>query len=308
MVGSRDTNIEAEHHEYHAGSSFPRKLADGLWVLGNYYFNLYLVKGEQASALIEVGVSGTVDEVIDQLESLKIQPTFLVVTHPHADHCTGLDGLRERFKQALVIAGEGAPEFLAHPKSAEALVKEDAHMSQTLDGFGFKVRRPPVEDPPSLGDCLIARDGDEMDLGGLTLRFVSVKGHSPGNINVHIPEIETLIASDSVGFRFEKRGFYPLFFTGLSDHVETLERLKALKPKILAIAHQGPRVGPQVEKDFEQAINATQEMLQKIRQDPRSPEEIAQDLFKDSYKDEFLLYTRENILGVSRLLVKRASD
>lgn len=147
-----------------------------------------------------------------------------------------------------------------------------------------------------------------MDLGGLTLRFLSVAGHSPGNINVHIPEIETLIASDSVGFRFAKRGFYPLFFTGFSDHVATLERLRKLKPKILGIPHQGPRMGNQVDDDFQQAINATWEMQRKILQDPRDPEDIAKELFDDSYKDEFLIYTPENILNCCRLLVKRASD
>lgn len=308
MDRSRETNPEAAHREYHAGSSFPRKLAEGLWVLGNYYFNLYLIRGELASALVEVGVSGIVDEVIDQLESLRIQPTFLVVTHPHADHCTGLDGLKERFRDALVVAGEGAPEFLAHPKAAENLVKEDQHVSRTLESLGFNVRRPSVQDPPSLSDCLIARDGDEMDLGGLTLRFMSVKGHSPGNINVHIPEIETLIVSDSVGFRFSKRGFYPLFFTGFSDHLATLERLKKLKPKILGIAHQGPRMGRQVETDFEQAINATHQLRQKILQDSRDPEEIAQSVFEDYYRDEFLLYAPESIFGVCKLLVKRASS
>lgn len=288
--------------------SFPRKLADGLWVLGNYYFNLYLVKGEQAAALIEAGVSGVVDEVIRQLESLGIRPTFLVVTHPHADHCTGLDGLRERYRDALVVAGERAEEFLSHPKAAEALVTEDRHMSNRLKAFGLEPGRPPVTEPPSLSDCLIARDGDEMDLGGVTLKYLEVEGHSPGNIAVHIPELETLIASDSMGFRFSKRGFYPLFFTGFCDHLETLARLRALKPKIVGIAHQGPRMGRQVEEDFEQAINVTLELQKKIVEDPRDPEEIAKDLFDDSYDEEFLLYTPENILNCCRLLVKRASD
>ncbi len=112
--------------------SFPQLLTEGLWVVGNYYFNLYLVKGEQASALIEVGVSAVVDEVIRQLDSLRISPTFVVVTHPHTDHVTGLDGLRERYPQALVVAAEGAAEFLAHPKAGEIMIAEDRHVTEFL--------------------------------------------------------------------------------------------------------------------------------------------------------------------------------
>jgi len=49
---------------YKVSEDFPRELTPGLWVLGNYFFDLYLVKGTQASALIEIGASATVDEII----------------------------------------------------------------------------------------------------------------------------------------------------------------------------------------------------------------------------------------------------
>jgi len=127
---------------------FPRPLADSFWVLGNYHFNVYLVQGRQASALIETGVSGTVDEVIRQLEALRIAPTFVVVTHPHADHVTGLDGLRERYRQVLVVAGEGAAQFLSHPQLAEALVAEDRHMSDFLAAQGCSPAGLPSQNHP----------------------------------------------------------------------------------------------------------------------------------------------------------------
>ena len=288
--------------------SYPRRLTEGLHVLGNFYFNLYLVRGAQASALIEVGVSGVVDEVIGQLESLKVSPTFLVVTHPHADHLTGLAGLKERFGDALVVAGEGAPDFVSHPRAAEALVAEDRHMTEVLASRGLAPGRPSVEAPPAFSECVIARDGDEMDLGGVTLRFLTVKGHSPGNINVYLPELEALIASDSVGFRFEKRGFYPIFFTSFTGHIETLDRLRRLRPRILGVGHQGPRIGPQVDQDFEQARKSSFEMRDRIVGNNQSPEQIAKELFGDCYKDEFLLYSPENILGCCRLLVKRVRE
>jgi glyoxylase-like metal-dependent hydrolase (beta-lactamase superfamily II) len=218
--------------DYEIKGVFPRELAPGLWVLGNYFFDLYLVRGEQASALIEVGVSGVVDEIVRQLESLKARSTFLVVTHPHADHVTGLAGLKEKLPQALVVAGEGAAEFLAHPKAAPAVVREDRRMSEFLVAHGIQPGRPPVEDPPSLQNCMIAHEGDEMDLGGITLRFMVVTGHSPGKIIVYIPEINALILSDSLGFRFPGRGFFPMFLVNYGDYMATLERLEKLNPAI----------------------------------------------------------------------------
>ena len=288
--------------------SFPQLLTEGLWVVGNYYFNLYLVKGEQASALIEVGVSAVVDEVIRQLDSLHISPTFLVVTHPHTDHVTGLDGLRERYPQALVVAAEGAAEFLAHPKAGETMIPEDRHMTEFLESNGIKPGRPPIEDPPSLANCLIAREGDEMDLGGLTLRFISVTGHAPGKIVVHIPEIDALILSDSLGFRYPGRGVFPLLLTNYAEYIATLDRLESLRPRIVGVAHQGPLLGDDIERAFEESKREAVELRDKIVNDPRDDEEVAADVFRKYYKDECTAYTPENIMSCARIVVKRARE
>ena len=265
----QESGIMKENYEIKG--VFPRELAPGLWVLGNYFFNLYLVRGDQASALIEVGVSGVVDEIIRQLELLKVRPTFLVVTHPHADHVTGLAGLKEKFPQALVVAGEGAAEFLAHPKAAPAVVQEDRHMSEFLAAHGIQPGRPPVEEPPSLQDCIIAHEGDEMDLGGITLRFLVVTGHAPAKIIVHIPEIKALILSDSLGFRFPGRGVFPMFLVNYSDYMATLERLEKLNPAILGVAHQGPVMGNEVQQAFREAREKAVELRSKIINDSARP-------------------------------------
>ena len=44
-----------------SGLSFPHSLGEGLWVVGNYHFNLYAIAGAQATALVEVGISAVVD-------------------------------------------------------------------------------------------------------------------------------------------------------------------------------------------------------------------------------------------------------
>ena len=55
--------------------NFPIVLTEDLWVLGNRYFYLYLIKGDNASALIEMGISAITDTVITQLELLNVSPT-----------------------------------------------------------------------------------------------------------------------------------------------------------------------------------------------------------------------------------------
>jgi glyoxylase-like metal-dependent hydrolase (beta-lactamase superfamily II) len=289
--------------------SFPRLLTEGLWVLGNYYFNLYLVKGEQASALIEVGVSAIVDDVIKQLDALQVRPTFLVVTHPHADHITGLPALKEKFPQALVVAAEGAPEFLAHPKAGESIEPEDRHITNFLEAHGIRSGRPPVTEPPTLENCLIARDNDEMDLGGLTLRFLGVKGHAPGEIVVWIPQMKTLVLSDSIGFRFPGRGVMPLFFTGYSDYMATIDRLEALEPSIIGVAHQGPIVGrKEIKTSFREVRQTAEDLRDLILSNQRDADDLVRDIFERYYRDELTMYTEENIINCARLLVKRAKE
>ena len=307
-----DTNVNIEAHSEQpvrdGGEPFPRLLADGLWIVGNSYINLYLVKGDQAAALIEAGVSAIVDDVVRQIDSLGVRPSFLIVTHPHADHVTGLDGLREAYPEALVVAGEGAPEFLAHPKAADATVAEDRHMSRFLASKGFEPGRQPVEEPPSLADCLLAGEGDEMDLGGVTLRFLAVKGHSPACVNISIPELDAVIVSDSLGYRFAREGFLPNFLTSYADHMETLDRLRRLTPRILGVAHHGPLTGPDVDTAFAQAEEAASVLKRRILSSEKTEEEIINELFEDSYKDEYLVYSPENIRICSELIVKRARE
>lgn len=286
--------------------TFPRPLAEDVWILGNSYFSLYLVKGEQASALIEVGVSAIVDEVIVQLESLKTIPSFLVVTHPHFDHLTGLDGLKERYPDALVVAGEGAPEFLEHPKVRDGVAPEERHIAQFMTSIGTPAGRPPLEEAPSLAECLVASDGDEMDLGGMTLRFLVVKGHAPGHINVYIPEREALIASDSLGYPLAKRGLCPLFFMSFDDHMKTMDRLEHLNPRILGLGHQGVRSGAEVRESFADARKSALEMRDRMRNDDRGFDEISRDLFEEFYRDEFLIFNPENIALGFKSMVKQA--
>ncbi|MBU2630116.1 MAG: Zn-dependent hydrolase, partial [Proteobacteria bacterium] len=57
---------------------FPIQIDKPVYILGNYFFNLFLIVGDNYSALFEVGISGCVDTVISQLEHLDILPDFII--------------------------------------------------------------------------------------------------------------------------------------------------------------------------------------------------------------------------------------
>lgn len=287
-------------------ATFPARLDEGLWVLGNSFFNLYLVRGKTASALVETGISATADEVIGQLESLGINPDTLIVTHPHGDHINGLPALRERYPEARVVIGPGAREFLAHPKTAAALVAEDRFMSEFLASQGTRPGRPPIDRPPSVDGATVVSDSETLDLGGLAIRFLHVGGHAIGNILVHVPGRSALMVSDSLGFRIPSVGFFPIYFTGYGDYLATIDRLAALEPRILCLAHQGPLVGEDARKAFRDAREATRSLYEEIRNDPRDEDTVIQELYPRFYRDELALYTPENIIGCCRLIIRRS--
>ncbi|NPU84018.1 MAG: MBL fold metallo-hydrolase [Syntrophaceae bacterium] len=286
---------------------YPTRLSEGLIVLGHDYFHHYLMEGRERTALVEAGVSATADLVLGQLESLGVRPDYLVVSHPHVDHINGLPALRTAFPDATVIAGEGAPEFLAHPGTKTSLVADDRFITQFLAGKGLRTKRPPIEEPPSLDGCRIVRDGERIDLGGRTLVFLAAPGHSPGNLAVHVPETGVLLASDSLGYHLPRQGFFPIFFTGYDDYMATIDRFETLKPRFIGLPHHGCFSGEEeTPRAFAEARRAARETRARILGDARPDEDILRDLYHRSYRDELTIYSQENIIGCCRLLLRRS--
>ncbi|MDD9301223.1 MAG: MBL fold metallo-hydrolase [Desulfobacter sp.] len=290
-------------------AEFPIVLTPKIRVLGNYFFNLILVTGTQESALFETGISGVTDAVIRQLENIGVAPDYLIVSHPHADHITGLPGLVKRFPKARVVAGIGANAFVTHPKAGPALIKEDKFMSQGLVKMGISPGRSSLESIPDLGRAQEIAAPTLLDLGGgVDLELIPVHGHSPANLMGRVRCDQALFCSDSLGFHYPGRALWPLFFTNAKAYVDSLDLIRSFNPKILCPAHQGPILGDEAAKGIDQARAFTLSTISRINQTKMKDPDLIQALFEESYKDEFTLYTEENILNCTRLLIKRARE
>jgi len=240
------------------------------------------------------------------LETLGISPDYLISSHPHSDHITGLPGLVTRFPKAQIIVAAGAKEFVTHPKAGPLLVKEDGFMSQGLARMGIRPGRSPLETIPNLYHARTIKKKIALDLGGVTLDLIQVDGHSPGNLVAWIREQKILFCSDSLGFHFPGRAFWPLFFTGADAYLSTLGLIKKLNPDIVCPAHQGPLKKTAAKKGIQDAIDITLATIRRVKETCLSDEELAKEMFEQSYQDEFTLYTERNIKNCTDLLIKRA--
>ncbi len=293
---------------YISENKFPIKLNDHIYLLGNYYFNLYLIKGSKKAALFEVGISAIVDLVIAQLRKLDITPDYIIPSHPHSDHITGLPGLREQYAGAQIIIAQGAKEFIEHPKAEKMILDEDKIMASSLAKLKIRPGRPSLEAVPVLDDVDSIKKESFLDLGNITLQLTKKGGHSPGNLIGIVKEINALFCSDSIGFHFPGRHFLPLFFTNTDEYILTLQFIKEFNPSILCPAHQGPLIGKSAKRSLDITWNTTLETIHKIKSSALSDGDLAKQIFEKNYKDEFTLYSKSNIQNCSALIVKRAQE
>jgi hydroxyacylglutathione hydrolase len=80
------------------------------------------------------------------------------------------------------------------------------------------------------------KDGDEINLGGTKVRAVHTPGHTVGLCCFWLPGPEILYSSD-----IDLTGFGPWYGNACSDvgqFLESLEKLKAFKPKLVVTGHE----------------------------------------------------------------------
>lgn len=288
--------------------TYPQQINDNLWVLGNYFINIYLVIGSKKSALVEIGISAIVDSVISQLERIGIEPDYLVLTHPHADHVTGYNGLRERYPSAETIVAKGAIDFLNHPKAEKSLIAEDKFMTRRLSEINIMPGRPPISKAPNIESPIVIENEIVLKLGGIEIHLHKAKGHSPGNLIGFIPSIHTVIASDSIGFFYYDRFILPLFLTGYIESLKTIDKVISFDPKIICIGHQGPIWGQKPYKVLQDARNSLVKLHAEIIGKDFEGNDISEQLFRKYYVNELTLYSATNMQNCMRLLVKRSTE
>jgi glyoxylase-like metal-dependent hydrolase (beta-lactamase superfamily II) len=94
---------------------------------------------------------------------------------------------------------------------------------------------------------IVVRDGETIDLGGVTLRIIATPGHSNCSICAYEPTMKALFASDAVGVAF-KDTLFPSMNTNVDQYLESLVKVRPLAVSYLCLDHYGYMTGEEAQR------------------------------------------------------------
>jgi glyoxylase-like metal-dependent hydrolase (beta-lactamase superfamily II) len=131
------------------------------WTTGPLENNVYLVADQEGNAaIIDPGIDS--EQVLGWARQNHFTLAWILITHGHFDHV---------FRAAFFGRATGAAIAIS-----EADVGLLLHMRDAAAIWGFQ-----GGEAPQHPDRLL-KDGDEIQVGSLTLRVVATPGHSPGSV------------------------------------------------------------------------------------------------------------------------------
>lgn len=139
-----------------------------LMQLGMIGTNCYIFWDEESRkcAIVDPGDSG--ERVADFIKGQGLEPVAILLTHSHFDHILGIPGIRAAWPTLPVYC---------HPADVD-----ETRKTVTLFGSTF----PAVS---AFGNITPYVDGDQVEVGGITVEVISTPGHTPGGVTLKAGDI-----------------------------------------------------------------------------------------------------------------------
>jgi len=293
----------------------PLQITDHVTLLGSEFFNLYLVGGE-TNAIIEGGVSGVAYPFLNHLSQLGVPPesiSHLIILHSHFDHMMVFPLLKERYPwMKIVSSGLNLVTFTSE-KILAKIFDSDRMMTLTLIEKGL-ISEAPMFTPLAPFPLDIAlEEGSTLDLGkGVTIRFIEAPGHAPDCLCAYLEKEEVLFCTDAAGFYTPPDFFRPNYWFNLREAESSLDKMKAIDPRVLCRGHYGTVSGrEEVRKHLKMGRQAIEDfktfVLERI-QEGWSMDKITDEVTERFSRGFLQFFPPEDNQRLWRLLVQRTLE
>jgi glyoxylase-like metal-dependent hydrolase (beta-lactamase superfamily II) len=208
------------------------EISPNVFWLGGRRSNFYLCQDDDGLTLVDCGMPGRQELVVDAIRELGRGPSDLVrivITHADIDHAGSAAAIQAQ-TGAAVIAGSETAGYLRAGKSPRHLPRP----IQLLSDRFFRYDRVPE------ASIQICNDGDVLPvLGGL--HVLATPGHTTDHCSFYSPTAGVLFAGDALRTEGDKLRASPKLITADEDAARNSAiRLLTLAPAVFACGHGTP--------------------------------------------------------------------
>jgi glyoxylase-like metal-dependent hydrolase (beta-lactamase superfamily II) len=263
---------------------------------GQREFNsVYLIGGpeptlvEAASAADGPILEAALDELGVGVEDL----AHVVVTHVHLDHAGGVSGLLARYPRASVWV---------HQRGAPHLVDPTRLVASTARTYGAaRMESLYGHTGPVAADRVRAlSDGDRIDLGDRSLHVVGTPGHASHHVALRDSETGAVFSGEAIGSHLPWADAYrpalPPPEVDVEQALESIDRIRALKPTVILTSHFGPvDPGDGLDRAADRVRAWSETVRRELERDPDARDERLDDLLRRQAAREYLADAGEPI-------------
>ena len=130
-------------------------------MVGSMSENAYIVGSKESGECILINPGAQADLIQREVEEAGLKVALIVNTHGHGDHNGAVKEIKERT----------SAEFRIHQSDVRVMAASMSWAPMMIAGY----QMPPPPDG-------FLTDGDELRVGGVTLRVLETPGHTPGSV------------------------------------------------------------------------------------------------------------------------------
>lgn len=190
------------------------------------YFNVYVIRGEDGDILIDTGFKFMRRRLRKWLDKFNIK--LVILTHAHIDHTWNAAYLKEIYNCTLALSKDDIKNIDNSKIDTKPLNNKLGWWAKIMNYGMRKFKAEPYEIDIELDK------NQNLDYCGLTLKIVSLKGHTDGSIGILYDGY--LFAGDALVYR----GKYATAAYQNQDNENALKSVKKiieLNPKLIFVGH-----------------------------------------------------------------------
>jgi glyoxylase-like metal-dependent hydrolase (beta-lactamase superfamily II) len=218
----------------------PEEIADGVYLVALQASNVYVWESDGLLSMVDTGVPGSADAILDAVEALGLAPEALaeiLLTHFHRDHAGSAAELARRTRARVVAhSGDAAIVEGREQPPRPQLTELERPLAERLLG---NIANLPGPQPEAVKVDRLVDDGETTAGGG---KILAIPGHTRGSIAVLLPERGVLFTGDSIASTDSAPILGP-FNLNTADAVASVRKQARLDFEIACVGDGRPIVG-----------------------------------------------------------------